>query len=88
MRKKATQWIKSQDLVGYQVNLSYNGKGNLHQTFLGGFISSIVLAFMLYTTYGKSSTMVTHGDDSITKITQLMSEENLAQNISMVENRM
>ena len=69
MRKKAKKLIKNIDLVGHKVNLSYNGNGNVHQTLLGGIISSFVLAFMLYTTYNKSFTMVTHGDPSVSKIT-------------------
>ena len=69
MKKATTNFITNRDLVGYQVNLSYNGNGNLHRTFLGGTISTFVLALILYITYGKSFTMVTHGNDNISKIT-------------------
>ena len=88
MQKQTKKWIKGLDLVGHQVTLSYNGNGHVHKTILGGFLSSFVLAFILYITYSKSFTMVTHGDDTISKITELMNEEDLATNISIVDSRM
>ena len=85
MYKKVKKWIKKRDLVGYQVNLSYNGNGNVHQTLLGGTISSLVLALMLYITYGKSYAMVTNGNDDVTKVTQLRTEEDIATSYSLVD---
>lgn len=77
MRKKVKQLIKSQDLVGHPVALSYNSNGSVHKTFLGGAISCLVLIFMLKITYSKTYVMVTHGDDTISKINHLMSDKDL-----------
>ena len=69
MLKYIKKLIKQQDQVGHAVHFSYNGKGNLHQTFLGGLISSFVLTFILGVSISKTKTMITHGDDTLTRIT-------------------
>ena len=88
MQRSVKKWIKKRDLVGHSVTLSYNGNGNVHQTFLGGAISTFVLMFMLWITWSKSFKMVTHGDDDISKVTQLMTPEDLDQQIKMNETRL
>lgn len=88
MFKKLKTLIKSQDLVGHQVNLTFNGRGNVHQTFLGGIISSFFLIFLLKMTYNYSFQMVTHGNDNISKVTSSMSDHDELKKISMIEERM
>ena len=64
MKKKLQKFIKNRDLIGHNFKLKYNGD-DIHKTLLGGTISSFVLALMLWITYGKSFSMVTHGNDSL-----------------------
>ena len=87
MLKKAKNLIKSQDLVGHPVSLSFNGKGNLHQTFLGGIISSFVRLYILYVLISKTQIMLTHGNDNVSKITQLLTDDDLGLEMNLKDSK-
>ena len=57
--------IKKLDLVGHQVSLNFNKEGKVHKTFLGGIVSSLVLAAIIYIAGNKTVGMIWHQDDDI-----------------------
>ena len=63
--KKILKQLKKLDIQGYQISLNYKGKGNNHQTYLGGFVCAIVFMSILSSTYHKTHDMLFHGNDSI-----------------------
>ena len=66
MKSKLTTTIKKIDLFGHQFKLTYQGK-RLHQTFVGGLISMVVIAIMSVITFKKTKQMLFHLNDSVEK---------------------
>ena len=52
------KFIKSQDLFGHEVSLNFNKKGSSHNTLVGGVVSVLVKAFMVFYTGLLVKTMV------------------------------
>ena len=43
---RAKSFFKSYDLFGYPINLKYGNEGHEYKTFIGGFVSFFIVAFM------------------------------------------
>ena len=42
-----TNFIRNRDLFGNPITLSFNKKGNTHQTLVGGFVSIVAQSFLI-----------------------------------------
>ena len=60
--------IKSIDLFGQKVELSFNGEGSQHNTYIGGIVSFFVRTFIGIFTLSLIVKLLTYGDDSISTI--------------------
>ena len=61
-------WIRSKDLFGQKVELSFNGEGSQHNTYIGGFVSIIVRTFITIFTLSLFIKLLTFSDDTISTI--------------------
>ena len=60
--------IRSIDLFGQKVELSFNGEGNQHNTYIGGIVSIFVRTFIGIFTLSLIIKLLTYGDDTISTI--------------------
>ena len=47
---KFRKFVKGFDLFGHQIKMRFNGKGDMHQTLLGGLATMCLYFFMLFYT--------------------------------------
>ena len=59
-------YIKSHDLFGHKVELTFNKDGSEHKTLFGGFVSIFIKTFLLWYTTTLFIKMIFHQDDKIT----------------------
>ena len=61
-------FIRSKDLFGYPVQLTFNGSGSTHNTYIGGVVSVFVRIFMTIFIASLFIKLLTYGDDAISTI--------------------
>ena len=61
-------FIRSKDLFGQKVELTFNENGSQHNTYVGGFFSIFVRSFIFVFTSSLFLKLATHGDDTISTI--------------------
>lgn len=44
--KKFSKWVKSNDMIGHNIALNFNKKGDSHTTLIGGVVSILVKVIM------------------------------------------
>ena len=58
------EFLKSHDLFGHQVSLSFNNAGRTHKTLIGGIVSIFMVKFMMASyIYMLSYKLFSNGDD-------------------------
>ena len=60
---KFRRFIKNFDIFGYVIRLRFNGKGDSHQTLLGGIVTIVTYVFVIAYTAILCQKMVTFGQD-------------------------
>ena len=60
---KFRRFIKNFDIFGYVIRFQFNGKGDSHQTLLGGIVTIVTYVFVIAYTAILCQKMVTFGQD-------------------------
>ena len=64
MRRACVDKVTEQDMFGHTVNLNFDKRGDAHNTFCGGFFSTVVRIFLCLYVYLLIEKLVTKGNDT------------------------
>ena len=77
--RKVYKRIKDMDMFGHVIQLNFNRKGELHRTFIGGFISVFIRSAMIMYFFWHLKTMFFMEDDNITSYNKMKDIINMGE---------